>query len=75
MSDDFLEDNITAIELAIKINTQVFVLTSRSGVDDLVGFFDEGAEDVLRKPFGLEEFAARCRRLVKWVRISQKENK
>ena len=75
VSDDFLEDNITAIELAIKINTQVFVLTSRSGVDDLVSFFDEGAEDVLRKPFGLEEFAARCRRLVKWVRILRQENK
>ncbi len=74
VSDELLDDNMSAIELAIKIKTQVFVLSSSSEVDALVSFFDEGAEDVLRKPFGIEEFAARCRRLVKWVRISQQEN-
>ena len=40
------------------------VLTARTGAEAVVSLLDGGAEDVLRKPFGLEELAARCRKLL-----------
>ena len=46
---------------------------ARSGVEALVNLLDEGADDVLRKPFGLEELAARCRTLLKRGRIGLQE--
>jgi DNA-binding response OmpR family regulator len=41
------------------------VLTARSGSEPVVSLLDAGADDVLRKPFGLEELAARCRTLLR----------
>ena len=39
----------------------------------VVGLLDDGADDVLRKPFGLEELAARCRTLLKRGRSGLQE--
>ena len=49
------------MKLAQLLGSSVIVLTARSGVEALVNLLDEGADDVLRKRFGLEELAARCR--------------
>ena len=54
VSAEILEQN-TAMRLANKLGCSVIVLTARSGVEALVNLLDEGADDVLRKPFGLEE--------------------
>lgn len=43
----------------------VIVLSGRDGEEDKVALLDAGADDVLRKPFGLEELAARCRTLLR----------
>jgi two-component system, OmpR family, response regulator len=43
----------------------VMVLTARTGSEPVVTLLDAGADDVLRKPFGLEELAARCRTLLR----------
>ena len=69
---ELLEKN-SAIGLAQQLGCPVIVLTARSGVEPLVGLLDDGADDVLRKPFGLEELAARCRTLLKRGRIGLQE--
>ena len=72
VSAEILEQN-TAMRLAQQLGCSVIVLTARSGVEALVNLLDEGADDVLRKPFGLEELAARCRTLLKRGRIGLQE--
>ena len=72
VSAEILEQN-TAMRLAQQLGSSVIVLTARSGVESLVNLLDEGADDVLRKPFGLEELAARCRTLLKRGRIGLQE--
>ena len=57
VSAEILEQN-TAMRLAQQLGCSVIVLTARSGVEALVNLLDDGADDVLRKPFGLEELAA-----------------
>ena len=64
---------VSAEILAQQLGSSVIVLTARSGVEALVNLLDEGADDVLRKPFGLEELAARCRTLLKRGRIGLQE--
>ena len=71
VSAEILENN-TAMRLAQQLGSSVIVLTARSGVEALVNLLDEGADDVLRKPFG-EELAARCRTLLKRGRIGLQE--
>ncbi len=66
-------DQSSAIRLAQQLGCLLIVLTARSGVEPLVGLLDDGADDVLRKPFGLEELAARCRTLLKRGRIGLQE--
>ncbi len=66
-------ENSSGIGLAQQLGCLVIVLTARSGVEPLVGLLDDGADDVLRKPFGLEELAARCRTLLKKGRIGLQE--
>ena len=66
-------DQSSALRLGQQLGCAVIVLTARSGVEVLVGLFDEGADDVLRKPFGLEELAARCRTLLKRGRMGLQE--
>ncbi len=68
-----LLDKCSALRLAQQLGCPVIVLTARSAVESLVALFDEGADDVLRKPFGLEELAARCRTLLKRGRIGLQE--
>ncbi len=68
-----LLDKTSAIGLAQQLGSSVIVLTAKSGVEPLVGLLNEGADDVLRKPFGLEELAARCRTLLKRGRIGLQE--
>ena len=72
VSAEILEQN-TAMRLAQQLGSSVIVLTARSGVEALVNLLDEGADDVLRKPFGLEELAAMCRTLLKRGRIGLQE--
>ena len=55
-----LLDESSALRLAA-----VMVLTARTGSEPVVSLLDAGADDVLRKPFGLEELAARCRTLLR----------
>ena len=57
VSAEILEQG-SALRLADQLRCPVIVLTARSGADPVVGLLDDGADDVLRKPFGLEELAA-----------------
>ncbi len=66
-------DKSSALRLAQLLGCPAIVLTARTGVEPLVGLLNEGADDVLRKPFGLEELAARCRTLLKRGRIGLQE--
>ncbi|KGG13924.1 Two-component response regulator [Prochlorococcus marinus str. LG] len=72
VSAELLEQS-SALNLGQQLGCPVMVLTARSGVETLVGLLDDGADDVLRKPFGLEELAARCRTLLKRGRIGLQE--
>ena len=60
-----LLEQSSALRLAQQLRSPVIVLTARTGAEPVVGLLDDGADDVLRKPFGLEELAARCRTLLK----------
>ena len=64
VSAELLERS-SALRLAEQLRCPVMVLTARTGAEPVVGLLDDGADDVLRKPFGLEELAARCRTLLK----------
>ena len=64
VSAELLERS-SALRLAEQLRCPVIVLTARAGAEPVVGLLDDGADDVLRKPFGLEELAARCRTLLK----------
>ena len=64
VSAEILERS-SALRLAEQLRCPVIVLTARTGAEPVVGLLDDGADDVLRKPFGLEELAARCRTLLK----------
>ena len=52
------------MRLAQQLGSSVIVLTARSGVEALVNLLDEGADDVLRKPFQIDELLARCRKII-----------
>jgi two-component system OmpR family response regulator len=60
-----LLDESSALRLAAQLRCSVMVLTARTGSEPVVSLLDAGADDVLRKPFGLEELAARCRTLLR----------
>ena len=60
-----LLEETTALKLAAQLRCPVMVLTARSGSEPVVALLDAGADDVLRKPFGLEELAARARTLLR----------
>ncbi|UPM50930.1 MULTISPECIES: response regulator transcription factor [unclassified Synechococcus] len=60
-----LLEETSALKLAGQLRCPVMVLTARSGSEPVVALLDAGADDVLRKPFGLEELAARCRLLLR----------
>ena len=60
-----LLEETTALKLGGQLRCPVMVLTARSGSEPVVSLLDAGADDVLRKPFGLEELAARCRSLLR----------
>jgi len=46
------------------VNTPVLFLTARSAVKDVVEGFELGANDYLRKPFGMQELIVRIKALV-----------
>ena len=60
-----LLEETSALKLAGQLRCPVMVLTARTGSEPVVSLLDAGADDVLRKPFGLEELAARCRLLLR----------
>jgi two-component system OmpR family response regulator len=60
-----LLEETSALRLAGQLRCPVMVLTARTGSEPVVSLLDAGADDVLRKPFGLEELAARCRLLLR----------
>ena len=60
-----LLDESSALRLAAQLRCAVMVLTARTGSEPVVSLLDAGADDVLRKPFGLEELAARARTLLR----------
>ena len=60
-----LRDESSALRLAAQLRCPVMVLTARTGSEPVVTLLDAGADDVLRKPFGLEELAARARTLLR----------
>ncbi|GCE65077.1 DNA-binding response regulator [cyanobiont of Ornithocercus magnificus] len=64
VSAEILEQ-CSALRLARQIRCPVLILTARSGAEPVVGLLNDGADDVLCKPFGLEELAARCRTLLR----------
>jgi two-component system OmpR family response regulator len=64
ISAELLEES-TALRLAAHLSCPVMVLTARSGSEPVVTLLDAGADEVLRKPFGLEEMAARARTLLR----------
>ncbi|MCX5951499.1 MAG: response regulator transcription factor [Cyanobacteria bacterium] len=64
VSAELLEET-SALKLANQLHCPVMVLTARSGSEPMVSLLDAGADEVLRKPFGLEELAARCRTLLR----------
>lgn len=64
VSAELLEES-SALRLADQLRAPVMVLTARTGSEPVVSLLDAGAADVLRKPFGLEEMAARCRTLLR----------
>ncbi len=72
VSAELLEKS-SALNLSQQLGCPLIVLTARAGVESLVGLLDDGADDVLRKPFGLEELAARCRTLLKRGRVGLQE--
>ena len=59
VSAEILEET-SALRLAAQLHCPVMVLTARSGSEPVVSLLDAGADDGLRKPFGLEELAARA---------------
>ena len=72
ISAELLEKS-SALRLGQQLRCPVIVLTARNGAEPVVGLLDDGADDVLRKPFGLEELAARCRTLLKRERSGLQE--
>jgi DNA-binding response OmpR family regulator len=68
-----LLEETTALKLAAQLRCPVMVLTARSGSEPVVALLDAGADDVLRKPFGLEELAARSRSLLRRSRSGLQE--
>ncbi len=47
------------------VNTPILILTALSTEDDKVSGFESGADDYLTKPFGIREFVARIKALLR----------
>lgn len=61
---DWMMPNMNGIELVRKlrrehVNSIIFMLTAKDGVDDLVEAFDAGVDDYMRKPFSPRELSVR----------------
>jgi len=64
VSAELLEET-SALRLADQLHCPVMVLTARSGSEPVVTLLAAGADEVLRKPIGLEEMAVRARTLLR----------
>ena len=54
--------------------TPVLFLTARSAINDVVEGFELGANDYLKKPFGMQELIVRIKALVRWSFVEEKKN-
>ncbi len=54
--------------------TPVLFLTARSTINDVVEGFELGANDYLKKPFGMQELIVRIKALMQRAFISEKKN-
>lgn len=68
-----VKDGETALREMRHLNAElpVLVLTARQEVDTRVRCFDNGADDLMTKPFSLFELLARCRALLRRKREGQ----
>ena len=60
-----LLDDSTGLHLARLLGCRALILTARTATESIVDLLNSGADDVLCKPFSLEELAARCRALLR----------
>jgi len=54
--------------------TPVLFLTARSAINDVVEGFELGANDYLKKPFGMQELIVRIKALVRRSFVEEKKN-
>lgn len=71
VSDEILEGS-TALQLAQQIGSPVIVLTASTGVESITNLLNDGADDVLKRPFALEELIARARKILKRLIVDNK---
>lgn len=69
---DVMMPRLDGFELVRRIrqtdsHTPILVLTARSAIKDVVAGFELGANDYLRKPFGMQELIVRIKALVRHV--------
>jgi DNA-binding response OmpR family regulator len=76
---DVMMPKIDGFEMVRRIRqtdktTPVLFLTARSAINDVVEGFELGANDYLKKPFGMQELIVRIKALVRRSFVEEKKN-
>nr|WP_320038617.1 response regulator transcription factor [uncultured Bacteroides sp.] len=76
---DVMMPKIDGFEMVRRIRqtdktTPVLFLTARSAINDVVEGFELGANDYLKKPFGMQELIVRIKALVRRAFVEEKKN-